>query len=33
MPLTVEERINGVMLAWRSKEKMRVVSAWLAGAI
>ncbi len=29
----VEERINGVMLAWSAKEKMRVVSAWLAGAI
>ena len=29
----VEERINGVMLAWPAAEKMRVVSAWLAGAI
>jgi hypothetical protein len=28
-----EERINGVMLAWPAKEKMRVVNAWLAGAI
>jgi hypothetical protein len=29
----VEERINGVMLAWPAEEKMRVVSAWLAGTI
>lgn len=29
----VEERINAVMLAWPTAEKMRVVSAWLAGAI
>jgi hypothetical protein len=29
----VEERINGVMLAWPAAEKLRVVSAWLAGAI
>jgi hypothetical protein len=29
----VEERINGVMLAWPAEEKMRVVNAWLAGAI
>lgn len=29
----VEERINAVMLAWPAAEKMRVVEAWLAGAI
>jgi hypothetical protein len=29
----VEERINAVILAWPAAEKMRVVSAWLAGAI
>lgn len=29
----VEERINAVILAWPAEEKMRVVSAWLAGAI
>jgi hypothetical protein len=29
----VEQRINTVMLAWSAAEKMRVVEAWLAGAI
>jgi hypothetical protein len=29
----VEARITAVILAWPAAEKMRVVSAWLAGAI
>jgi hypothetical protein len=29
----IEERITAVILAWPAAEKMRVVRAWLAGAI
>jgi hypothetical protein len=29
----VEKRVDGVMLAWPAEEKLRVVNAWLAGAI
>jgi hypothetical protein len=29
----VEERITAVILAWPAAEKMRIVGAWLAGAI
>jgi hypothetical protein len=29
----VEERINAVILAWPAEDKMRILDAWLAGAI